>query len=83
MELGLVGLCGVHAQGHVAMALNRVRMRRMNEILDQLSLSIGYRNCSGQYNGGYPCLGSTIEYRTCATNIICPSEYSDRHFRYF
>ncbi|UJR31957.1 hypothetical protein I4U23_019430 [Adineta vaga] len=31
-----------------------------------------YRNCTGQSNGGYPCIGAALEYETCATNITCP-----------
>lgn len=31
-----------------------------------------YRNCSGQYNGGVPCIGASIEYQTCATGVTCP-----------
>ncbi|CAF4070391.1 unnamed protein product [Rotaria sp. Silwood2] len=31
-----------------------------------------YRNCTGQYNGGYPCVGSTIDFQTCNTNVTCP-----------
>lgn len=35
---------------------------------------IGTRDCTGQYNGGYPCLGASIESQSCATNITCPSK---------
>jgi hypothetical protein len=40
----------------------------------------GYRNCSGQYNGGYPCVGATIDYQTCTTNVTCPSKYFNNIF---
>jgi hypothetical protein len=41
----------------------------------------GYRSCTGQYNGGLPCLGSSIEYSTCATNVTCPSMYFNNNSR--
>ncbi|CAF1161779.1 unnamed protein product [Adineta steineri] len=31
-----------------------------------------YRNCTGQSNGGYPCIGGAISYQACSTNITCP-----------
>ncbi len=46
----------------------------------QSNITIGYRNCSGQYNGGYPCLGASIQYNVCATNVTCPREYFSSHY---
>lgn len=79
MELGLPGHHGVHVQVHVAMAHELVRLRLRKGIAAQFNLSIGSRTCSGQYNGGYPCVGSPIEYEPCATNVSCPSEFFHRH----
>ena len=33
-------------------------------------------------NGGYPCIGPTLQYGTCATNVTCPSKYSNNIDRY-
>ncbi|CAF1679281.1 unnamed protein product [Rotaria magnacalcarata] len=33
-----------------------------------------FRNCSGEYNGGNPCVGSTLQYDTCNTNVTCPTD---------
>ena len=39
--------------------------------------SEGFRNCSGAYNGGYPCIGSALDTQVCATNVTCPGMSQD------
>ena len=44
-----------------------------------LSLSVilaGYRNCSGEYNGGYPCMGPALQSQSCVTGVPCPSKHA-------
>jgi hypothetical protein len=80
MEIGLIGLVGLHVRQHVVQLQYIVcyLIKNKNQVY---KFFIGTRNCTGASNGGV-CLGSALDTQLCDTNVSCSGEL-DSHSLFY
>lgn len=76
MEIGRLGLVGLHVQQLVAQQQSIVcDICNSNErTISNPYYCVGTRNCTGASNGGV-CLGTALDTQLCDTNVSCSGEF--------